>query len=252
MQASIIATLIIAIAATHNAQAQSYQWEDDFCEYKGDFNNKKYSAKQIENSHLILNRLNGLNLSSFFPPMTIDALDKLSTKDMDILTQEYNQVKNQIKQFDVVPEARSYQQELLKTVDGEYQVNQLTILAYLNPSAALKQSPQMCKNYIEPLLQSDMAVQSRWKQFVEEGIQEQAQYGAEQAKSYRSSATLRYQEQKASNPAKYAKINLITFGFGNCVNAQSYRTDSEVVFTNLQQLNETLFGKSFAQMCYEP
>ena len=240
MKAMTVAALIASMAVTTVAQAQTYKWEDGLCAMKGDFDSKKYTAKQIENSHLVLESLTRLNLESFFPPMDIDALDKLSMKDMDLLNKEYKQAKSDIERLDVVPEAKGYKQELLKSIDGEYKQNQLTILAYLDPSEALKQSPPMCHQYIKPLLQNESAVQSKWKQLVEKRAL---------SNSY---AMSRYQEQKASNPAKYAKIDLITFGFGSCVNEQIYHADSEVVFKNQQKLNKTLFGKSFKQVCDEP
>ena len=252
MKAITIAAILASMAVTTIAQAEVYKWQDDYCSMQGDFDSKKYTAKQIKNSHFVLESLTRLNLNSFFPPMDIEALDKLSMKDMDALTKEYKQVKRDIERLDVVPEAKGYKQELLKSIDGEYKQNQLTILGYLNPSEALKQSPQMCKTYIEPLLKNETAVQNRWKQFVEEKIQEQADITDDGGKYYRSLATKRYQEEKSSNPAKYAKIDLVTFGFGNCVNDQMYHADSEVVFKNQQKLNKTLFGKSFKQICDEP
>ena len=240
MKAVTVAALLASMAVTTIAQAQNYKWQDDFCSMKGDFDSKKYTAKQIKNSHLVLESLTRSNLESFFPPMDIDALDKLSMKDLDKLTEEYIKVKNNIERLDVVPDAKGYKQELVKSIDGEYKQNKLTILGYLNPSEALKQSPQMCKTYIEPLLKNETAVQNRWKQIVEERAV---------SNSY---AMSRYQDEKASNPAKYAKIDLVTFGFGNCVNEQVYHADSEVVFKNQQKLNKTLFGKSFKQVCDEP
>lgn len=240
MKAVTVAALLASMAVTTIAQAQTYKWQDDFCSMKGDFDSKKYTAKQIKNSHLVLESLTRSNLESFFPPMDIDALDKLSMKDLDKLTEEYIKVKNNIERLDVVPDAKGYKQELVKSIDGEYKQNKLTILGYLNPSEALKQSPQMCKTYIEPLLKNETAVQNRWKQIVEERAV---------SNSY---AMSRYQDEKASNPAKYAKIDLVTFGFGNCVNEQVYHADSEVVFKNQQKLNKTLFGKSFKQVCDEP
>ena len=240
MKAITIAAILASMAVTTIAQAQTYKWEDDYCSYKGDFDSKKYNATQIKNSFFVLEGLTRLNLDSFFPPMSIEALDKLSMKDMDALTKEYKQVKRDIESLDVVPEAKGYKQELLKSIDGEYQQSQLTILGYLNPSEALKQSPKMCQQYIKPLLQNEAAVQTKWKQIVEERAV---------SNSY---AMSRYQDEKASNPAKYAKIDLVTFGFGNCVNEQVYHADSEVVFKNQQKLNKTLFGKSSKQMCDEP
>lgn len=252
MKAVTVAVLLASMAVTTIAQAQTYKWEDDFCSMKGDFDSKKYTAKQIKNSHLVLESLTRSNLYSFFPPMGIDALDKLSMKDLDKLTEEYIKVKNNIERLDVVPEAKGYKQELVKSIDGEYKQNKLTILGYLNPSEALKQSPQMCKTYIEPLLKNETAVQNRWKQFVEEQIQEQADITDDGGKYYRSLATKRYQEEKASNPTKYAKINLVTFGFGNCVNEQVYHADSNKVFANYNQLNKTIFGESLTMVCEEP
>lgn len=252
MKAVTVAALLASMAVTTIAQAQTYKWEDDFCSMQGDFDSKKYTAKQIKNSHLVLESLTRSNLESFFPPMDIDALDKLSMKDLDKLTEEYIKVKNNIERLDVVPDAKGYKQELVKSIDGEYKQNKLTILGYLNPSEALKQSPKMCKTYIEPLLKNETAVQNRWKQFVEEQIQKQADITDDGGKYYRSLATKRYQEEKASNPTKYAKINLVTFGFGNCVNEQVYHADSEVVFKNQQKLNKALFGKSFKEVCDEP
>lgn len=240
MKAVTVAALLASMAVTTIAQAQTYKWQDDFCSMQGDFDSKKYTAKQIENSYFVLESLTRSNLDSFFSPMSIDALDKLSMKDLDILTEEYKQVKRNVERLDVVPEAKGYKQELLKSIDGEYKQNKLTILGYLNPNDALKQSPKMCHQYIKPLLQNEAAVQTKWKQIVEERAV---------SNSY---AMSRYLDEKASNPAKYAKIDLVTFGFGNCVNEQVYHADSEVVFKNQQKLNKTLFGKSFKQMCDEP
>ncbi|MBE0445871.1 hypothetical protein [Psychrobacter sp. FME5] len=252
MKAITVAALLTSMVVTTIAQAEVYQWESDYCSMKGDFDNKKYTAKQIKNSHFVLEGLTRSNLESFFSPMDIEALDKLSMKDLDKLTKEYKQVKRDVEQLDVVPEAKGYQQQLVKTIDSEYKTNKLTILAYLNPNEALKQSPQMCKTYLEPFLQNETAVQNRWQQFVAEKIQKQADITDDGGKYYRNLATKRYQEEKASNPAKYAKIDLVTFGFGNCVNDQIYHADSEKVFKDSQELNKTLFGKSLKMVCEEP
>ena len=252
MKAMIITAIFVSMTVTTIVQAEVYKWQDELCDIKGDFNNKKYTAKQIKNSHLVLDRLTRLNLESFSSPMSVDALDKLSMKDLDVSTEEYKQVKRDTERLDVVPEAKGYKQNLLKTIDAEYEKDRLVILGYLNPSEALKQSPQMCKNYIEPFMQNEAAVQNRWKQFVEEQILETSEYGADELERYRKIATQRYQEEKVSNSAKYARINLITFGFGNCVNDQVYHADSEKVFKDSQALNKTLFGKSLTMVCEEP
>ena len=252
MKAITVAALLASMAVTTIAQAQTYQWEDDYCSYKGDFDSKKYTAKQIKNSYFVLEGLTRANLNSFFPPMNIEDLDKVSIKDLERLTEEYKQVKNNVERLDVVPEAKAYKQQLLQSIEGEYKKERLTILAYVDPIQAMRQSPLMCKQYLEPFFKNETAVQYKWQQFIENRIQQQVQLRNEGRESYRKFATDRYEEEKANDPANYAKISLLTFGFGNCVNNQSSRPEPEKASKDYQKLNKTLFGKSLTMVCEEP
>ena len=236
---SVLAITALLIVAS-SAQAEVYQWQDELCDIQGNFDHKKYSAKQIKNSHFVLEGLTSANLNSFFPPMYIKDLDKVSIKDLERLTEKYKQVKNNVERLDVVPEAKAYKQQLLQSIEGEYKKERLTILAYVDPIQAMRQSPPMCKQYLEPFFKDQTAVQNKWQQMVEK-----------RALSNRY-AMSRYQEEKANDPTNYAKIDLLTFGFGNCVNNQRYHAGSEVVLRNQQKLNKTLFGKSLTMVCEEP
>ena len=240
MKVVTVAALLASMAVVNSAQAEVYKWQDELCDIQGNFDHKKYSAKQIKNSHFVLEGLTSANLNSFVPPMNIEDLDKVSNKDLERLTKEYKQVKNNVERLDVVPEAKVYKQQLLQSIEGEYKKERLTILAYVDPIQAMRQSPPMCKQYLEPFFKDESAVQNKWQQMVEKRAL---------SNSY---AMSRYQEEKTSNPAKYAKIDLITFGFSNCVNNQRYHADSEIVLRNQQKLNKTLFGKSLTMVCEEP
>ena len=240
MRVITVAAMLAFMIVTTIAQAETYKWQDELCDIKGNFDNKKYSAKQIKNSHFVLEGLTRANLNSFFPPMNIEDLDKVSIKDLERLTEEYKQVKNNVERLDVVPEAKAYKQKLLQSIEGEYKKERLTILAYVDPIQAMRQSPLMCKQYLEPFFKDQTAVQNKWQQMVEKRAL---------SNSY---AMSRYQEEKANDPINYAKIDLITFGFGNCVNNQRYHAGSEVVLRNQQKLNKTLFGKSLTMVCEEP
>ncbi|KAA0914529.1 hypothetical protein [Psychrobacter sp. ANT_WB68] len=127
MKVITVAALLASMAVTTIAQAEVYKWQDELCDIKGSFDSKKCTAKQIKNSHFVLEGLTRTNLNSFFPPMDIDTLDKLSMKDIDTLTKEYKQVKSNVERLDVVPEAKGYKQDLVKSIDGEYEQNKLTI-----------------------------------------------------------------------------------------------------------------------------
>jgi len=235
-----VVAILASMIVTTIAQAETYKWQDELCDIQGNFDHKKYSAKQIKNSHFVLEGLTRANLNSFFAPMDIEDLDKVSIKDLERLTEEYKQVKNNVERLDVVPEAKAYKQQLLQSIEGEYKKERLTILAYVDPIQAMRQSPLMCKQYLEPFFKDQTAVQNKWQQMVEKRAL---------SNSY---AMSRYQEEKANDPTNYAKIDLITFGFGNCVNNQRYHAGSEVVLRNQQKLNKTLFGKSLTMVCEEP
>lgn len=255
MKAMTVAAILTSLAVTTIAQAQTYKWQDGLCDMKGDFDSKKYTAKQIENSHYVLDQLNTLNLEIRHTPQSVAEMKQLSNKDLEALNIEYAQVKNKVEKLKVVPQVQKSKQDLLKTIDGEYTTNKLVLLAYVNPAEAIKQSPAMCKTYIEPLLQSESAVQNRWRKAVEEDIKESAKDYADDPdliKSQRKLAMDRYQEEKATNASFYAKQDLISYHFNNCLVNTAYRLDSEDVFKDSQKLNKALFGKSFKQMCDEP
>ena len=240
MKAVIVGALVASMAVTTIAQAQTYKWQDELCDMKGSFDDKKYTADQIENSHFMLNSLNTVQLNSFSSPMNPSDIEKVSIADITNLDNEYESRKRKVQQLKVVPEAETYKRELLKTIEGEYIHDKLTILAYLDPIQAIRLSPPMCKQYLAPFFENETAVQSKWKQLVEKRAL---------SNSY---AMSNYQEQKASDPVNYAKINLLTYGFGNCVNDQSYHADSQKVYQDYKKLNKVLFGKSLTMVCEEP
>ena len=249
---SVLAVSIFLSAVTSVAQAEVYQWQDDLCDMQGEFDNKKYSAKQIENSHFMLNNLTSVQLNSFSSPIYPSDLNRVSTTDTTNLNKKYESRKRKVEQLEVVPQAQTYKRELLKSIEAEYVHDKLTILAYLDPIQAMRLSPPMCKQYLAPFFKDETAVQNKWQEFVEEQIQEQTLFSNDGGKYSRNLTTERYQRQKASDPENYAKINLLTYGFSNCVNDQIYHTDSEKVFANYNQLNKTIFGKSLTMVCEEP
>jgi len=240
MKAMTIAAIFASMTVTTIAQAEVYKWQDDLCDIKGSFDNKKYTANQIKNSHFMLNNLNTVQLNSFSSPVNPSDIDKVSTTDITNLDKEYELLKGKVQQLEVVPAAQTYKRELLKSIEGEYVHDKLTILAYLYPVQAMRLSPPMCKQYLTPFFESETAVQSKWEQLVEKRAL---------SNSY---AMSHYQEQRASDPENYAKINLLTYGFSNCVNDQIYHADSNKVFSNYNQLNKTIFGKSISMVCDEP
>ncbi|WP_352257744.1 hypothetical protein [Psychrobacter sp. TB55-MNA-CIBAN-0194] len=249
---SVLAVSILLSAVTSVAQAEVYKWQDDLCDMQGEFDNKKYSAKQIENSHFMLNNLTSVQLNSFSSPIYPSDLNRVSTTDTTNLNKKYESRKRKVEQLEVVPQAQTYKRELLKSIEAEYVHDKLTILAYLDPIQAMRLSPPMCKQYLAPFFKDETAVQNKWQEFVEEQIQEQTLFSNDGGKYSRNLTTERYQSQKASDPENYAKINLLTYGFSNCVNDQIYYADSEKVFANYNRLNKTIFGKSLTMVCEEP
>lgn len=254
MKGLTTALIVASMAMTTIAQAQTYKWEDDYCSMKGDFDSKKYTAKQVKNSHYVMNQLSDLNLDILRIPQSTAQLHQMSYSDIDALNTEYAQVKNDVETLQIVPQAQTYKQDLLKTIEGEYITRKLVLLAYVDPAAAIKQSPAMCKTYIEPLLQSESAIQNRWRQAVDDEIKEQVTDYADDPDlilSERDRVMQRYEEEKAANAYLNARSNLISYRFYNCVNSTVYHLEPEDVFADSQKLNKALFGKSFKEICDE-
>ena len=251
MKALITAGILASLAVTTIGQAQTYEWrsEIELCQYRGDFDDNKYTAKQIENSHFVLNSLTRANLESFSEPMSNNFLDNISSKDPEVLTKEYKQAKRHVERLDIVPEAQTYKQELLKTIDGEYKTAQLAILAYRNPSKALKQSPPMCQHYVEALLQDETAVQNKWRQVVEENIQDKVRTGSLSDEFYRKIEMRDYQQQKSLSAYFYARNAIVSSGFYNCVKSTAYRPELKTVSANYAKLNHKIFDGKYTGQC---
>lgn len=66
MKVFTVAVMFASMAVTTIAQAETYKWQDELCDIQGNFDHKKYSAKQIKNSHFVLEGLTSANLNSFF------------------------------------------------------------------------------------------------------------------------------------------------------------------------------------------
>ncbi len=252
MKAYTVIAVSALLTITTSAQAEVYKWQDELCDMQGDFDEQKYSAEQIKNSHNVLDRLTRLNLKSISPPMNIKELNNTFMDDLRALIAEYKQVKSDVEQLDVVPEAQQYKQQLLKSIDGEYDKNRLMLMAHVNPIVAIDQSPPMCKHYIESFLDDETAVQNEWKQLIKDRIQQRSRYDKSRLQPYLDTEMGRYKRQKTLNAYKYARINLVALGFSDCVNRQVYRADSQIAFDNYDQLNKTLFGESLTMVCSEP
>lgn len=236
MKVATTAMLLASTAMTTIAQAQTYEWEQALCSYKGEFNSKKYTTKQVDNSYYMPDQLGSLNLDSLRESQSNAQLHQMSYRDIAALDIEYIQVKNNIEHLQIVPKEQTYKQDLLKSIEGKYTTNKLMLLAYVDPAEAIKQSPAMCATYIEPLLQSESTIQDRWRQAVEDNIKEQAKDYADDPyliKSQRKLAIDRYQEEKATNAFFYAHKDLTSYHFNSCV------------------VNKVLFGKSFEEICDE-
>ncbi len=250
MKVFTITLVLTAMTAVHTAQAQPFEWKSEMklCQYQGDFDPKKYTAKQIENSHFVLNSLIKPNLDSFSESMSNLFVDNISSKDPEVLAEEYKQAKHHVERLDIVPAAETHKQELLKTIEGEYETAKLAILGYQNPSEALKKSPQMCKHYLEPLLGDENAVQNKWKQVVEEKIEEQVRTGSLSEDFYRKAEMRDYKKQKSLSAYFYAR-NAISSGFYNCIKNTAYRPDRKTVSANYAKLNRKIFGDNYTGQC---
>lgn len=214
----------------------SYTWSDAACEYTGNYNPQTYSPELIKNTHELFSIYEGLlleNRPSVYKPSD---LAKLNLK---ALTAEYTEKKALLEKLKIIdaPFWNTLKKQTLQQLDEEYEFDKLQIQAFDNPEVLLNNRySKDCERYVTALNSTDTSVLfATWKSFAEEL----------KAKNGSPEAFMARFNEKYNSPEKliYAKIDLITFGWGNCANNSTFHVLNDgsaenafkKLFTNVKQ-----------------
>ncbi len=205
----------------------AYSWETELCHHSGRYNPRKYSKEELDNVQKLLfgNAMLNTNTTVYRP----DDLGKANT---DTLTAEYTRQIRLYRTMRVVPQPMwlMLKRQAIQEVEDDYKVHKLYVAAVANPAILLNASPSSCKKYIEGLATSNDSLTLRnWRGFVEE----------QKLRSGSSSPyTERYnRESNSPDHLRYAKVELLTFGWFNCMNTSTQRVKpTEEMYRQFSQL----------------
>ncbi|MET3886847.1 hypothetical protein ABIE54_005736 [Chitinophagaceae bacterium OAS944] len=233
------ADTIININKQSNTPANtlaSFTWNDELCEYKGNYNPQTYPPDLIKNTYELYSVYAGLlleNRPSVYKPSD---LAKLNLK---ALTAEYTEKKSFLEKLKIVdaPFWNTLKKQTLQQLDEEYEFDKLKIQAFDNPEVLLNNRySKSCERFVTALNATDTSILfATWKSFAEELKAKNGSPEAFMARFY----------DKYNSPEKliYAKIDLITFGWGNCANSSTFHivndgsaaNEFEKLFTNVKR-----------------
>ena len=134
-QLLLIALAIFSTSLT-TAKTASFTWQDELCEFKGQYNNQKYSEQQLKDTLSMLQLRHGVQLHSHsyaFHPQDIARIH------LPAIHQEYRQQKKYLLGLQPValPEFQQLKKHLLQNLEREHKHHYLTAVAFTAPQKLL-------------------------------------------------------------------------------------------------------------------
>jgi hypothetical protein len=216
---ALLLVVLFLVSAEASAQMSKFTWEDEVCVFEGTYNARLYTKKQIENTYQLW-------YSQDFDMQTYDAaiyeiedIGKLRTADS--LDAEYARKSAALQKLEIVkvPFWTAFKQKKLKALEQDYKLARASVQAYQNPKALREVTfADACvQRFANPLIAGGDDLLRIWREV-----------NIESRKNNASPEAVRkeYEAQMASaDKFKYAQVEVITFGWWNCVNARIVRGD---------------------------
>lgn len=239
----LLTALLITLLFTSSIHAATatFTWHTELCEIKGTYDPKKYTAEQLQNTYDLWFTYASIHLETQSVASEPSDIPKLS---LAKLTDEYTKKKQHYNEMKIIN--TPYWQELkakrIQELDDEYDLAKTDMQAYSDATVLTNNRfTQSCPDIAKILASNDtMKIYTFWKAFA-------------QAKKNNNASPERYMEifnshYNSDQKLAYAKIDLIGFGWHNCVNQTIKRV-------NQDGTQEHEFNKLFSNIkskCDEP
>jgi hypothetical protein len=203
--------LIVLLSASASfAQVRTFKWSGEMCEYTATYNSKKYSEVELRNTARLITS-GEFDLGYHTMVFKYEDIAKL---DVSVLDKEYAKKSAELKAMKIVstPYWETVRQRKVKEMDQAYQKRRAETLAYTDPSVLrnYKAAPACNAKYAEPLINGG---ESLYKVWLEVNM-------ASRSKNADPGRLKREFEAQNASPdrEKYAHVEVMTFGWGNCAN----------------------------------
>ena len=218
-----------------------YRWQDDFCEYESIFDSTKISRKQIENA------INLIDAASIFLFKTKNYYEELIISDIDDLKKQYDSLYNHFHKMslpDIVPFdscRKMLLNDLTMTYTGKLAIYKAVLYNDYQPILALSKTDTTVNYYANALSSdNDSILLVAWEHLVNEKAKQQSDSNGYLAKFY--------EKKGRSDWKKYAKDDLLKYGWWNSYNHTISELDSEA----MDALHDKIFIETKTIYCDEP
>lgn len=194
----------------------TYAWDTPVCHFTGRYNPRRYTRQQLDDTRELLfgSALLSTRATPFEPA-------DIATLSVDTLTAEYTRKIKAYHALHVVPQPvwRTMQQAKIRQLDDQYRAMKLTIEGFADPAVLLASADYGdCKKYAQALAsRNDSLILKDWRRFMEEEGKRNGSLNA-----YRARFNKAYQSE---DRLLHAKIDLLSFGWWNCVNNSIHYVD---------------------------
>jgi hypothetical protein len=228
---AVLIGVFVLFSGAVSGQSKKFVWEDEICAYEGTYNASLYTKKQLENTYrlwysqdfeIASYQASFSNPQGLMERWTIPALDA-----------EYAQKSAALMKLEIVnvPYWKNFKAKKLKALEEDYLLARLTVEAFENPTVLkqLKFADACIEGFANPLIAGGDDLLRVWREINEKGRKK----GAD------SPEAEKYFEEKlvSTDKFKYARAEVLTFGWWNCVNARIERGDDlGVLHKNFRKL----------------
>lgn len=236
-------TVLFLAAVAVPAQLKKYRWDEEFCTFEGTYNARNYTAAQLKNTHRLWTTqdfyLDDFNATAF----KIEDIAKLPS--VAYLEADFRRKTDALQRLDIVktPYWSEFKKRKLKSLEQQLELARSAILAYTKPAEMKKLTfaDKCVQKFANPLIAGGDDLLNLWRA-VNEDLRRK---NADPDRVRRD-----FEAQSASpDRFKYAQVEVITFGWWNCVNEYVDRGDDyEVMAKNYNKL----FTKVREINCDEP
>ncbi len=209
----ISAVLILLVAASSAlAQPRTFKLAADMCEFTLTYDSKKYTEAELRNTARLF-EYGPFTLT--YHPMVFKYED-IAKLDVAKLEEEYARKSAALKTLKIVksPFWETVRQRKIKEIDQSYQLRRTQTLAYRDPKELrdYTTAPACNAKYVEPLIAGGESLFKVWLDVNLEGRARNCCPKDVKAK---------FDQQMASpDNEKYALVEVMAFGWGNCANRE--------------------------------
>ncbi len=220
---------------------QTFTWQDDACENTGTFAAGAYTQRQLRDTYQLVI---GFPLTTTVVPFQLNHYnDAFFTEAARHLTHEHDSLVALLRGLQIVasPYWRNIKHLRELELAEAYALSHATLEGYFHPASWLSNAYYAsCAEYATALASTDSAVVvSAWRKLVDAQKKNNGSPGRLEAD---------FKAQLASpERMRYAKVDLMTFGWGNCANNQRKYSDLtdkyplsdkfSKLFTHVEQTN---------------